>query len=281
MIQPVKKGAELAIEIRETVPEPGTIAVWWLGQSGFVYKSRFGTLVIDPYLSESLTIKYEGTDTPHIRMTECPLRGDEVPGVDLVLASHKHTDHLDARTLSPMLGANPSAELCVPEALIHHSEKLGLPSKRLVGLDDGWEYERAGFKVRALPSAHEGLDKDAAGLCLYLGFVVEADGVRFYHSGDSVVYDGLAENLGPGPFDAFFLPINGWDPRRRVPGNMSAAEAVELANTCRPRWLVPHHYDLFTFNTVPVAEFIEAARGLTAGVEPVVLRCGQRWEIRS
>jgi L-ascorbate metabolism protein UlaG (beta-lactamase superfamily) len=279
LIQPVKQGAELAAEIRETAPDAGTIAVWWLGQSGFVYKSRYGTLVIDPYLSESLTAKYANTEKPHIRMTACPLRGNELTGVDLVLASHKHTDHLDGATLSPLLGANPAAELCVPEALIHHSEKLGLPSKRLVGLDDGWKHERAGFKVRALPSAHEALDKDTSGLCLYLGFVVEADGVRFYHSGDTVVYDGLVENLGPGPFDAFFLPINGWDPSRKVSGNMSAGESVELANIRRPRFLVPHHYDMFTFNTVPISSFVEAAKGLSAGIEPVVLRCGERWEI--
>lgn len=281
LIQPAKKGADLAAEILETTPEPETIAVWWLGQSGFVYKSRFGTLVIDPYLSESLTEKYANTEKPHIRMTECPLRGNELPGVDLVLASHKHTDHIDGATLSPLLGANPGAELCVPEALIHHCEKLGLPSKRLVGLDNGWEHEKAGFRVRALPSAHMELDKDTSGLSLYLGFVVEVDGLRFYHSGDSIVYPGLVENLGPGSFDAFFLPINGWDPKRKVAGNMSATEAVELANICRPRYLVPHHYDMFTFNTVPIIEFLEASKGLTAGVEPVVLRCGERWELKA
>ena len=55
-----------------------------------------------------------------------------------------------------------------------------------------------------------------------------------------------------GPFDVLFLPINGRDPARGVPGNMSAAEAVDLAAAVRPRFVVPHHYDMFTFNTVPV-----------------------------
>ena len=52
-----------------------------------------------------------------------------------------------------------------------------------------------------------------------------------------------------------FLPINGRDPARGVPGNMTAAEAVDLAAAVRPRFVVPHHYDMFTFNTVPVEEF--------------------------
>ena len=68
-----------------------------------------------------------------------------------------------------------------------------------------------------------------AGRHLYLGFVIEAEGLRLYHSGDSLAYDGLAEQLGSEPFDVLFLPINGRDPARGVPGNMTAAEAVDLA----------------------------------------------------
>ena len=60
---------------------------------------------------------------------------------------------------------------------------------------------------------------------------------------------------------------------------MSAAEAVDLAARVRPRFVVPHHYDMFTFNTVPVATFAAEARRLPEGVSPRVLRCGERWEI--
>jgi L-ascorbate metabolism protein UlaG (beta-lactamase superfamily) len=60
---------------------------------------------------------------------------------------------------------------------------------------------------------------------------------------------------------------------------MSAAEAVDLAARIRPRYLVPHHYDMFTFNTVPVESFATEARRLPAGVEARILRCGERWEI--
>ena len=50
--------------------------------------------------------------------------------------------------------------------------------------------------IRAVPSAHEGLDTDAVGRHLYLGFVVEVGGLRFYHSGDTLAYDGLARLVG-------------------------------------------------------------------------------------
>jgi L-ascorbate 6-phosphate lactonase len=279
-IQPIRKGRDLLEEIRSARPEEGTLSVWWLGQSGYVMKSRFGTLVVDPYLSEHLTTKYAGTKKPHVRMTAAPFLGNELRGVDLVLSSHKHSDHLDPETMPGLMAASEPAILALPAAIEEHAVELGLPRDRLAGLVDGQSVQRAGFVVHALPSAHEGLDTDERGRHLYLGFVIEVDGRRLYHSGDSLDYDGLASRLCSfGPIDAMFLPINGRDPARGVAGNMSAAEAVDLAKTCRPRFVVPHHYEMFTFNTVPVAVFHTEATRLPEGVAPRVLKCGERWEI--
>lgn len=280
MIQPFKSGDALLAEIAGSRPEPGCLAVWWLGQSGFLIQSRNGILVIDPYLSEHLTLKYAGTAREHVRMTAAPFRGKELRGVDLVLGSHKHSDHIDPGTLPDLMEASPRATLAVPRALVDHAIHLGLPGDRVVGLEAGDVFEKAGFRVRAIPSAHEGLDTDADGFHLYLGFVVEAEGRRVYHSGDSMRYEAMADWLGHDPFDAMFLPINGRNPSRGVPGNMSAAEAVDLASLVRPRYVVPHHFDMFTFNTVPVSEFAFEARRLPEGTAPVVLECGQLWEIR-
>jgi L-ascorbate metabolism protein UlaG (beta-lactamase superfamily) len=154
-----------------------------------------------------------------------------------------------------------------------------LPADRVVGLDVGDVIERAGFRVRAVPSAHEEFECDEAGRHPYLGFVIESDGLRLYHSGDTMMYDGLVDSLGSERFDVLFLPINGRDPARGVAGNMSAAEAVALAARIGPRFVVPHHYDMFTFNTVPVEDFESFAGRLPAGTSPRVLHCGARWEL--
>jgi L-ascorbate 6-phosphate lactonase len=279
MIEPVRSGVELIEQIRGSAPSPGSLHAWWLGQSGFLFKSPSGLLAVDLYLSEYLTRKYENTERPHVRMTRAPLRGGDLRGVSLILASHKHSDHFDPETMIDLMDASREAVLIVPEALTQYARELGLPARRIAGIDAGGVIERAGFRVRAIPSAHEGLDTDAAGHHLYLGYVIEAEGRRLYHSGDGLDYDGLADRLGAGPFDVLFLPINGRDPARGVPGNMSAAEAVAFAARVRPRYVVPHHYDMFTFNTVPVEAFASEARRLPAGVEPRILRCGERWEI--
>jgi L-ascorbate metabolism protein UlaG (beta-lactamase superfamily) len=281
MIEPVCHGRELIEEIEGTIPAFGSLFVWWLGQSGYLIKSRAGLLAIDLYLSEHLTKKYEATARPHVRMTRAPLRGHDLRGVDLVLASHQHSDHLDPGTLPDLLAASPEAFLVLPEAIRAYARESGLPADRTVGIQPGYTVQTAGFRVRAIPSAHEGLDTNEAGDHLYLGYIIESEGLRLYHSGDSVAYPGLAEQLGAAGFDGLFLPINGRDPTRGVPGNMSAAEAVDLAVQVRPRFLVPHHYDMFTFNTVPVEEFAAEARRLPNGVRSRVLACGERWEISS
>jgi L-ascorbate 6-phosphate lactonase len=279
MIQPKKSGEELLREIDRDAPRPDSITVWWLGQSGFLIKSPTGVLIIDPYLSEHLTTKYAATNRPHIRMTAAPIRGHDVSFANLVLASHKHSDHLDPGTAPDLLAASTTAQLVVPTSILGHAESLGISSQQLTGIDAGESIEAAGFRVRAIPSAHEGLDTDTAGHHLYLGFVVEVEGLRLYHSGDSLAYEGLVDHLGPDPFDVLFLPINGRDPGRGVPGNMTAAEAVDLAIRVRPRFVVPHHYDMFTFNTVPVETFEAEATRLPPGVSAKVLRCGERWEV--
>jgi L-ascorbate metabolism protein UlaG (beta-lactamase superfamily) len=279
MIEPIRQGPELLAEIEGSVPPPGSLAIWWLGQSGFLIKSRRGLLAVDLYLSESLTRKYEGTARPHVRMTRAPCRGADLANVELVLASHKHSDHLDPETLSGLLAASPGATLVLPEALLDHARGLSLPDNGLIGVDAGGLIERAGFRVRAVPAAHETIDRDEKGRHLYLGYVIESEGRRLYHSGDSLAYSGLHGELGREPFDVLFLPINGRDPARGVPGNMTAAEAVDLAAQVRPRYVVPHHYDMFTFNTVPAETFEAEARRLPPGVKPRILRCGERWEI--
>mgnify|MGYP005843021629 CR=1 FL=1 len=278
MIQPVRKGAELIAEIEAAAGERPVL--WWLGQSGFAVKHAGAVFYLDPYLSESLTKKYQNTDKPHVRMTQCPLAPEEIRHADLILCTHKHSDHLDPGTVPAMLAASPRARVVLPKSLAAHAEAMGIARERMIPSDAG---QTIRFSPRAavhvIPSAHEKLDWTEETGYPCLGYVLEFDGAAIYHPGDCVPYDGLLERLAPYRPGVALLPVNGRDPARGVPGNFTMAEAAQLAENMGAKWVIPTHYDMFTFNTADVREFLAYARRRHPALGVVALRCGERWEV--
>lgn len=276
MITPLQSGVALVEDIRATQVEHGQAAIWWLGQSGYAIKMAAHLLYFDLYLSEHLTTKYANTEKPHVRITHAPLRGGDLPDVSLVFASHKHSDHLDPGTLPDVFSQNSAARLILPNAILDHAISIGINRDRLIPMQGDDTRETEGVTIHAIPSAHPELDYSEAGYP-FLGFVVEVDGVVFYHSGDTLVYSGLAERLRAFALDFAFLPINGTDERRNqlhVPPNMNADEALALARQIGSPLIIPHHYDMFTFNTADVREFARKADALHLPYR--VLQCGEK-----
>ena len=70
MIVPRLSHQALLADIGAARKEQSGLNLWWLGQSGFLVHWQDRQLLIDPYLSDSLTEKYAKTDKPHERMTE-------------------------------------------------------------------------------------------------------------------------------------------------------------------------------------------------------------------
>ena len=254
---------------------PGVLNLWWMGQSGFLLENGGRFLLMDAYLSDSLTHKYAHTDLPHVRVTERVVDPARLGFVSVLTCSHVHTDHMDPETIRPLLAANPGLTLVIPEAIRSAAaERLGMEPDRPVGMNDGMSREAHGFVIHALPSAHNETETDAAGNHRWLGYVVEAGPWRVYHSGDTRAYDGLAARLAAYRLDLGLLPINGWSAERRVAGNLDGAEAASLARESGMRLVVPHHFDMFEFNTADPREFEAEARRL--GISAKVLRPGER-----
>jgi L-ascorbate metabolism protein UlaG (beta-lactamase superfamily) len=263
------------LDVKAAPAGRGLLHLWWLGQSGFLVQHEGRFLVMDPYLSDSLTRKYAGTDKPHVRMTERVVDPSRLGFVSVVTCSHVHTDHMDPETIRPLLLANPDIDLVIPEAIRDiAAERLGIEPSRPLGMNDGVSREAGGFAVRALPSAHDTLDTDDAGNHRYLGYVVQAGTWSLYHSGDTRLYDGLAERLAGFRLDLGLLPINGWSPERRVQGNLNIDESVALGIDSRMGLVVPHHFDMFEFNTADPEAFRTAAA--RRGLPVKVLRPGER-----
>ena len=249
---------------------PDVLHLWWLGQSGFLVSAGGARLVLDPYLSDTLTAKYARTDRPHVRMARRVVAPESLSGVSVVTSTHGHTDHLDGATLNPLLAANPHAALVVAQATRHLvSERLQSPSARLVGMDAGQTEHCGAATITAVAAAHDTLETDEHGHHKYLGYVIRIGPFTLYHSGDTLAYDGLAAQLRRFAIDLALLPING------KLGNMDGAAAAQLAHDAGVRLVVPCHYGMFAFNTADPDElFVPACERL--GQKYHVLQGGAR-----
>jgi L-ascorbate metabolism protein UlaG (beta-lactamase superfamily) len=271
MIRPVLKDEAFLADVRAANRDDDNFRLWWIGQSGFLVQWRGRHLLLDPYLSDSLTKKYAATNKPHVRMTERVVDPARLDFIHVVTSSHNHTDHLDGETLVPLLRVNREIKMVAPEANRDFiANRLGVDRSFPVGLRDGESATVGGFRFTAVPAAHEEVSPEC------LGYVVEFGGWRIYHSGDTLLYEGMAERLRPFAVDVALLPINGRAPERRVAGNLSGVEAARLAKGMGARLAIPCHYEMFAFNTATPDEFIRVAESI--GQAYRVLRCGERWE---
>jgi L-ascorbate metabolism protein UlaG (beta-lactamase superfamily) len=159
--------------------------------------------------------------------------------------------------------------LVVPRANIAFVlERLGGVETRLVPIDAGETVRVAGIELLGIPAAHNTVERDERGCCRFLGYVATIDRLSLYHSGDTLWHDGLVAALRPAAVDVALVPINGNRAERRVAGNMNGSEAAKLAFEIAARLAVPHHFDMFAFNTEPPDEFIAECR-----------RLGQRYQV--
>ncbi len=215
-------------------------------------------MLIDPYLSNHLGKKYTGKEFSHDRMMPAPIEAGEIRDLDLVLCSHRHGDHVDPDTLNILAKNNPRCRFVVPRADLDYALEIGLDAARLIGTNDG-ETVRVNdsTNISVIASAHETLEVNEKGEHHFLGFVLRFNGVAVYHSGDSLVYEGLTERLRPMGIRLALLPVNGRSERlcsRGIVGNMTFAEARDLCLAAGIGLLVPHHFGMFSFNTVDPVE---------------------------
>ncbi len=276
MIQPERSGDDFLADVRAAQDRSEPFHIWWLGQSGFLLQWRTARLLFDPYLSDALTRKYAGTAKPHVRLTERVVAPERLGDIDVATSTHNHTDHLDAETLRPLMQANEALQLVVPEANRDFvSKRLQCDPAWPVGMTVGAERVVGPFRFAAVPAAHETLETDEAGRYAHLGYVVRFGPWTAYHSGDTIRYEGMAERLRPFGIDVCMLPVNGRDPARGVPGNLTGEEAARLARDIGARAAIPCHYEMFAFNTASPEPFFEEAARL--GVRAVRLAAGGRW----
>jgi L-ascorbate metabolism protein UlaG (beta-lactamase superfamily) len=240
----------------------------WLGQAGFRIDVGGRGLLVDPWLS------------PHeLRAIPIPPRALVTGGIDWLLVTHEHIDHLDLPLLPELVAAVPGLQVVIPEPLVPQIDGIVSP-ERIISVQPGDVVDLDGLTVRVVPAVHGVTMEDAygdgsavGGRPRFVGYVFESS-PRVYFAGDTLVDDELKSVLAGLAVDVALLPINGRDEKREargIVGNMNAEEAVELALAIGAAMLVPYHWDGFVGNTVPPGSAVDAANGRLHVVVPA--RC--------
>jgi L-ascorbate 6-phosphate lactonase len=262
---PVKSGDELLDEIEST--DGATPALWWLGHSGFVVKYRDIVFYVDPCFT---------TPPGRTRTLSSPFAGDEATNADLILCTHAHPSHMDPETLAGMLKASPRARVVLPKSSAEHACSIGISYERMTTTDSDLrvEYFKGGLygRVYAVPSAHPELDWTALGGYPHLGYLIRFGSCTIYHAGDCRWYEGIVGRLRPYNVTAALLPIGG-------DGNFDIAQAAQLAEDIRAKWLVPMHYGTFADQSVDVNRFVDHMLGHRPSVGFKVFEPAERWII--
>ncbi len=224
----------LAQTIKETSVRPGSVIAWWLGGTGFVFKTSAGTQIyVDPYFSNCVAQIF-GVE----RAIPAPIPVAEA-APDLVIATHWHEDHLDPEGL-PALARRSDCRFLGPPSCRSRLLGWGVAGARVNAISTGERHTFRDVQITAVAARHvagiPGWETPDA-----IGLLIETEGLCIYHTGDTE-YDLRLRALAydkSRPIDAMFTVING------AGGNMNAHEAALLAWQINPTLLVPMHHILW------------------------------------
>ncbi len=197
--------------------------ITWLGQAGLLFETGETTILVDPYLSNSV----EKVNSANYRRIPVEERFLSVKP-DVLICTHDHLDHLDPETLPHYLRRGGVCVLCPANAW----EKA-----RTFGGDNNYvlfnrrtEWTHGNVLFRAVRAEHS--DSTA------IGVIIETEGKVYYIAGDTLYNTDIFNDL-PDRIDVLFLPING------VGNNMNVTDAARFAARTGAQRVIPLHFGMF------------------------------------
>jgi L-ascorbate metabolism protein UlaG (beta-lactamase superfamily) len=245
-----------------------SVVVTWLGQASFRFDVGERRILVDPFYAEHKARLYP----------PLPVDGD----VDWLLVTHPHIDHLDPYSIREVAARSQGLTVVAPaplEAMVRDAADV-----EFVGLNRGDRLELPGAgAVTVVPAIHGMTVADSyPDDPRFVGYVLELEGTRFYHAGDTIVSDSLRAALEPLRVDVALLPVNGRTYYRELEGlvgNMGPRDAVILATEIGASILVPYHWDLFRGNTESPGRVVDDAVEADAPLHVLTLRRGVPWAL--
>ncbi|MBI5928502.1 MAG: MBL fold metallo-hydrolase [Chloroflexi bacterium] len=269
---------QLKTQIEQTPILPNSLAIWGLGQMGVAIKGPEGVLYIDACLTD---VVREEFGEFWVRGYPPPILPEAASHVSYYLISHEHLDHLDPKTIGPISKASPKAKFVTTGWCKDLLADLDIADDRTIfpPILQPTVLPGTTCRVTPVPAAHYGKDFDEQKGYRWLGFIIEWNGVVFYHGGDTLVYPGYIEMLKGLPrADVAMIALNGRDYFRElvgVLGNFMPMEAAHLAQELGWDVVIPGHNDLFPNNAIPFGHIIEAFENVTPRQKLKILQPGE------
>jgi len=261
----------LAQILKTTQLEKGEVALFWLGQAGFAIKTSDEQLIfIDAYLSRFCENR-EGHEVTSKRLIEAPLEAHEITR-GLMVATHCHEDHLDIEAIRSIAERSPLVHFAGPISCVRAMGRDCPSAERIHLLELEKTNRFDGFDLLAVYADHGEAEPDAVGV------VIEIDGMRIYHTGDTCYCPDRMRRVIEMRPDIIIPCING------VYGNMNSVEAARLAHEVGANAAIPCHFWLFIGqNTHPQGTpmaFWEACQQYAPTTRPVFLRVAEPFVYR-
>jgi L-ascorbate metabolism protein UlaG (beta-lactamase superfamily) len=217
----------------------------WIGHASFLLQAGGCSILVDPVLSRSLSGVVRRHGAPGLDWAA-------LPRIDAVLITHNHRDHMDEPTLKRL---GPAPLFLVPMGMASWFRRAGLT--RVVEMA-WWQTEAVGpVSVTFVPAEHwSRRGARDTNLSWWGGFVVEHEGRRIYHAGDTAWFSGFAD-IGQrvGRIDVAMLPIGSYAPRWFMhPQHMNPEDAVQAFLALGARQFVPMHWGTFQLADDPIDE---------------------------
>ena len=227
------------------------VAITWIGHASFLIQFTDLNVLIDPNFANWLFLLK--------RLKRSGMKIRDLPPIDLVLLTHAHFDHFHKPTLRKL----PAPKIGVmPWGVGDLAQNLGF--SRVIELDWWESFSQRDWKVTFTPSKHWGARTLRDSHRGYGGFVLEHQGRKIYHAGDSAYFPGfkeIGERLAP---EIALLPIGAYHPEsfRRV--HMGPDEAVKAFRDLHAHWMVPMHYGTFRLSFEAMDEPLRWLREIAA-----------------
>lgn len=216
----------------------------WIGHSTYLIEVGGLTLLTDPVWDEYCS---PIPIAPLKRLTPPPLSLRDLPPIDLVLISHNHYDHLDAKTVAFLKRHHPKIEWIVPVGLSPWFQKRRIVKVRELNWWQSHCFSR--FCITATPTQHfSGRTLWDQNKTLWNGYVLESGDKKIYFTGDTGYNSHDFKEIGERwrGFDLSLIPIGAYIPREFMKTvHIDPKEAVQIHQDVRSRFSLGMHWKTF------------------------------------